>query len=148
MSNTEVKYSDPNEGSNINEQNLNHLSDQIKQNAKYDDVQTNLPPRKVIDMTGYQLNNNSVTGGASKEKSFTIFYKNSKKHLTGKSFKNILEKYHQEIIAKLKKTHFTFTIQDNKTKESKKYEAAKESIRHPKYKFKTTIKEVNENNKK
>jgi hypothetical protein len=48
------------------------------------------------------------------------------------------------MISNIKKTHFTFSIQNNQTKEVKKYEATKEKIRHPVYKYKTIVNEVKE----
>lgn len=141
-----LKNPNPNAPENILGDDLDHLNEQIQQNKKFDDIQTLLPPPVQIDMRGYQLNQNQspTQGGSKQNKTFTILYKNSKKQLTGKNFKDVLEKYHKSMISNIKKTHFTFSIQNNHTKEVKKYEATKEKIRHPVYKYKTIVNEVKE----
>jgi len=141
-----LKNPNPNAPENVSADDLDHLNEQVQQNKKFDDIKTLLPTPVQIDMRGYQLNQNQspVQGGSKQNKTFTILYRNSKKQLTGKNFKDVLEKYHKSIISNIKKTHFTFSIQNNQTKEVKKYEATKEKIRHPVYKYKTIVNEVKE----
>jgi hypothetical protein len=149
-----IVNTDPNNINNKQHNDLDHLHSQGSMYSTGDNMKNYYhgPPTEEIDMRGQQYNISSVissqTAGkkinkkSSQKHEFIIHYKNFKTHMSGKNFADILEKYHKTISNNLKKNRFTFSIVSNKSNELRKYEATKEKIRHPVYKYKTIIKEI------